>query len=157
MVDLLGDHALHSDRWAEVEQLVTAMALHHDLQVKAVYWRLMMSAPADAQAATAATAATPAVPLARVVAAPTVTAVSAAALAPGKSAFDPILNDEVLAFKRAIADAMPDQDASAHSTGEVVSSGPRHPEPPTPAYQDTQLLEPEDAGSPLSRTQFGGL
>jgi hypothetical protein len=26
-----------------------------------------------------------------------------------------------------------------------------------PGYEDTQLLEPDDTGSPLSRTQFGGL
>jgi len=37
-----------------------------------------------------------------------------------------------------------------------VTSGPRKPAPP-PGYEDTQLLEPDDAASPLSRTQFGGL
>lgn len=162
MVDLLGDTVLPSERWATVEQLVTTMAQQRDLQVKAVYWRLMTSAATDATPLPIATpvatpVATPAVPTTHVAATPVLPAVSAAVPTPRRGNFDPIQSDEVLAFKRAIADAMPDDDALAPRAGEVLTSGPRHPEPPSPAYQDTQLLEPEDGGSPLSRTQFGGL
>jgi hypothetical protein len=151
MVDLLGEDVLSSERWAPVEQLVTSIAQQQDLQVKAVYWRLMPSAAGE----TASTPAAPVVASASV--APTPAKVSAATLIPGRGDFDPIERDEVLAFKRAIADAMPEKDTPAQVPEEVVTSGPRHTQPASPAYEDTQLLEPENGGSPLSRTQFGGL
>ena len=125
-------------------------AQRHDLQVKSVYWRLVP--PQAGQAVTPAAAfsapfATEPLPV-RVVGA-------GAAVAGARHGFDPIDNDEVMAFKRAIADATPEEQLAVQS-GRVVTSGPRKPAP-QPGYEDTQLLEPDDAASPLSRTQFGGL
>lgn len=154
MVDLLGDEVLAPDRWAAIEQLMAMTAAQrHDLQIKAVYWRLM--APVAGQSVASDTAVVPParveVPMAKVAAA---TAVGAG-VAATRHGFEPIDNDEVMAFKRAISDATPEAQLAAQ-TGQVVTSGPRKPAP-APGYEDTQLLEPDDTGSPLSRTQFGGL
>lgn len=148
MVDLLNDTTLPPHRWSGVEQLMTMTALqHHDLQVKGLYWRLMMQ-PTTATVAVAATSET------AVSKAPETTLTSAPIAAPIHG-FEPINQDEVLAFKKAIAGATP-ADEAAPAAGRVVSSGPRMA-PPAHGYEDTQLLEPEPGVSPLSKTQFGGL
>lgn len=157
MIDLLGDEVLTPDRWAAIEQLMAMTAAQrHDLQIKAVYWRLTL--PVAGQSSGQDTAVMPParveVPVAKVAAATAVAAVGAG-VAATRHGFDPIDNDEVMAFKRAISDATPDAELAA-PTGQVVTSGPRKPAP-RPGYEDTQLLEPDDTGSPLSRTQFGGL
>jgi hypothetical protein len=70
-----------------------------------------------------------------------------------KSAFDPIDQAEVLAFKKAIG-AIPSTPA-AKKSGQVHTSGPRHV---MTGFEDTQILDTPDEGvSPLSRTQFGEL
>jgi hypothetical protein len=151
MVDLSGEQALHPDRWAPVEQLIAMTAAQrHDLMVKAVYWRVAevpanLSAPQPAAHVQAPTA-RPAVEPVALPARPAVTSSRA-------DNFDPIDNDEMLAFKKAISAATPDDLPVA---GKVVTSGPRHNVVLT-GYEDTQLLEPDDAASPLSRTQFGAL
>jgi len=157
MIDLLGDEVLTPDRWAAIEQLMSMTAAQrHDLQIKAVYWRLIP--PAAAQASLQESAVNPpskVEALVAKVAASSAVAAAGATVAATRHGFDPIDNDEVMAFKRAISDATPEEQLAAQ-TGHVVTSGPRKPAPP-PGYEDTQLLEPDDAGSPLSRTQFGGL
>jgi len=148
MMDLLGEQVLPPDRWGPIEQLIAVTAAQrHDLQVKAVYWRFMMPA-------VGAVAATPAPAVVTPTPAPAPVA-AAAPVAPSPRGYEPINQDEVLAFKKAIAAATVD-DPLAPEPGKEQKSGPRHP-PPMPGYEDTQLLEPDDAGSPLSRTQFGGL
>jgi len=145
MIDLLGDQVLASGRWNAVEQLMAMTAAQrYDLQVKAVYWRLVPHTAAEA----ARLSAQP------VRAQPHPPAAGAPAT-PARPGFDPIDNDEVLAFKKAISEASPGEPADV-KPGQVLTSGPRKPAPP-PGYEDTQLLEPDDAASPLSRTQFGGL
>ena len=144
MIDLLGDQVLVPSRWNAVEQLMAMTAAQrYDLQIKAVYWRtvphtvdipIAVSRPAELEPHVAA---------------------PSAATAPVRPGFDPIDNDEVMAFKKAISDSMPNEQ-QVSKPGQVVTSGPRKPAPP-PGYEDTQLLEPDDAASPLSRTQFGGL
>jgi hypothetical protein len=152
MVDLLGEQVLPPDRWGPIEQLIALTAAQrHDLQVKAVYWRFMMPA-------VGAVAPTPAPVAAKPTPTPTLAPTPLAAtapVAPSPRGYEPINQDEVLAFKKAIA-AATINDSTAPELGKVQTSGPRHP-PPMPGYEDTQLLEPDDAGSPLSRTQFGGL
>jgi len=155
MIDLLGDEVLAPARWAAVEQLMSMTAAQrHDLQIKAVYWR--MAPPAVGELSHGL----------EVTHAPVSVAVGAAAMAASaeppsdpqthhRHGYDPIDQDEVMAFKKAISTATP-QDELPAPTGQVVTSGPRKPVPP-PGYEDTQLLEPDDVGSPLSRTQFGGL
>jgi len=151
MIDLLGEQVLSPERWLPVEQLMAMTAAQrHDLQVKAVYWRLV---PAQAgQVVTPAAAFSPPVVAEPV---PVHVADAGTVTAGARHGFDPIDNDEVMAFKRAISDATPEEQVAAQS-GRVVTSGPRKPAP-KPGYEDTQLLEPDDAASPLSRTQFGGL
>jgi len=149
MIDLQGDQVLSNQRWSAVEQLMAMTAAQrYDLQVKAVYWRLVP--------ATAAEAARPNAPPAnRPLTADAKPASRGASEAPAKQGFEPIDNEEVLAFKKAISDATPGEQPSS-KPGQVLTSGPRKPAPP-PGYEDTQLLEPDDVASPLSRTQFGGL
>ena len=145
MIDLLGDQVLAPGRWNAVEQLMAMTAAQrYDLQVKAVYWRLVPHTAAEAAQLREAPMREPARP----------TAVAATAT-PARPGFDPIDNDEVLAFKKAISEASPGTPADV-KPGQVLTSGPRKPAPP-PGYEDTQLLEPDDVASPLSRTQFGGL
>jgi hypothetical protein len=71
------------------------------------------------------------------------------------SAFDPIDQDEVLAFKKAVATAA--AASTSKPSQSQVTSGPLHQRPPLTGFEDTLLLEPEEANSPLSRTQFGDL
>ena len=153
MIDLLNDAALQPHRWSGIEQLMTLTALqHHDLQVKGLYWRLMMqpTTPTVGMSAKSESPVAQAAPQAAVVA----VAASVPIAAPIHG-FEPIHQDEVLAFKKAIADATP-ADESAPQVGKVVSSGPRRPAPEH-GHEDTQLLEPEEGASPLSQTQLGGL
>lgn len=76
MIDLLGEPVLACDRWLQVEQLMSQMAAQrHDLQVKAVYWRWLTSAP------------------------------GAVAQAPSAHGFAPINPEEMLAFKKDRADS----------------------------------------------------
>lgn len=152
MIDLLNDSALQPHRWSGIEQLMTLTALqHHDLEIKGLYWRLMMQPTTAGEAVPSKPDGVTrrAAPLAAV------TAPASAAFATPMNGFEPIHQDEVLAFKKAIADATP-ADETATEAGKVISSGPRRP-PPEHGYEDTQLLEPEDGTSPLSKTQFGGL
>ena len=59
-----------------------------------------------------------------------------------------------MAFKKAIG-ALPG-DGVKPTPGQVRSSGARKPGYMM-GYEDTQLLDQEEVGSPLSRTQFGEL
>ena len=150
MIDLLGEEVLAPGRWSAVEQLMAMTAAQrHDLQIKAVYWRLASPAVGAVPVSAAASHAP-----ANVAAAASVAQTSEAATG-RRHAYDPIDQDEVMAFKKAIMLSTPPEESHVES-GQMVTSGPRKPAPP-PGYEDTQLLEPDDAGSPLSRTQFGGL
>lgn len=153
MIDLLNDTALQPHRWSGVEQLMTLTALqHHDLQVKGVYWRLMMQ-PTTPTAVVPTKSASPATHAAPAVAA--ATAATSAPVAPAISGFEPIHEDEVMAFKKAIATANP-ADQGAPALDKTAASGtPRSV--PEHGYEDTQLLESEEGSSPLSPTQLGGL
>ena len=155
MIDLLGDEVLAPARWSAVEQLMSMTAAQrHDLQIKAVYWRLAPPAAGSVPASTVASRA----PVNAVAPAAATAASAALASEPEttrRHAYDPIDQEEVMAFKKAIASSTPSE-ALLPENGQMVTSGPRKPAPP-PGYEDTQLLEPDDAGSPLSRTQFGGL
>jgi len=149
MIDLLGDQVLSHQRWSAVEQLMAMTAAQrYDLQVKAVYWRLVPPTVAEAIRPSVR----PMDEAVRVQAQPTAASTPATPARPG---FDPIDNDEVLAFKKAISEASSGEPQST-KPGQVLTSGPRKPAPP-PGYEDTQLIEPDDTASPLSRTQFGGI
>jgi hypothetical protein len=144
MVDLLDARAVTPDRFAVIEQLIISHAAQqHGMYVKAVYWRVN-DVPAVAT--------TPPAPVPRAAAAAPPPPIPTPIHTP---VFDPIDQAEVLAFKKAIG-AIPSA-ATGGAAGQVKTSGPRHPSAMT-GYEDTQLLEqPDDAASPLSRTQFGEL
>lgn len=166
MIDLMAEGALPADRWGPVEQLIAITAAQrHELQVKAVYWRLAINSTHQSVPQTAAGAAAAVAPgIAEVAAGDESKAqdvVSPSPLAAMKpknrnGAFEPIGQEEVLAFKQAISTVAP-TDAAALEKGKVVTSGPKYTAPALTGYEDTQILEPDDAVSPLSRTQFGDL
>lgn len=147
MIDLLNDTALPPQRWAAVEQLMTTTALHHhDLQVKAVYWRMMMASTEPAVP--------PPVADTSVAGVAEADASANAPIAPGLRGYEPIHQDEVLAFKKALEEISPPDAAPAVHPEAHRPQGPsaqRH------GFEDTQLLEPDPNNSPLSKTQFGGL
>jgi hypothetical protein len=158
MVDLMDATALPAHRFLAVEQLIVSHAAQqHGLFVKSVYWRSNEALPEPHHAPVAS-----ARPEVRDVpmAAPAPASVEAPApVAPAppvkpKKSFDPIDQDEVMAFKKAIG-AVPSQGAKT-TPGQVHSSGARKPGYMM-GYEDTQLLDQEEVGSPLSRTQFGEL
>ena len=157
MVDLLDVKTVSPGRFPVIEQLIISHALQqHGMCVKSVYWRVNAVA-AERSHELAAHASVSHLPASAVRAATPVTL--PAAPSPTTSpvyapVFEPIDQAEMLAFKKAIG-AIPSADDAA--AGEVRASGPRHQQVAT-GYEDTQLLEqPDDAASPLSRTQFGEL
>ena len=145
MIDLMGMQALRPDQVVALENLMAKTAAQrHELTVKAVYWR-----QSDIVAA---------VPERRPAAAVPETKFESAAPAPvardktgsKRHGFEPIDQDEVQAFKKAIASATP----AESQPGQVVKSGPR--QAPVPAdFQDTRLLDSDEGSSPLGPTQFG--
>jgi hypothetical protein len=140
---------LPAHRFLAVEQLIVSHAAQqHGLFVKSVYWRSNETLPEPHPAS--------ARPEVREAPAPVVTPAPAIPTPPvrPKKAFDPIDQDEVMAFKKAIG-ALP-SDGAKTTPGQVRSSGARKPGYMM-GYEDTQLLDPEEVSSPLSRTQFGEL
>ena len=68
--------------------------------------------------------------------------------------FEPLQQDEVVAFKRALAGTAPAVALSA--PGQIVTSGRRNPAPPV-EFEETQMIDPGDSASPLGGTQYGDL
>jgi len=66
--------------------------------------------------------------------------------------FQPLQQDEVAAFKRALANASAPRPLSA--SGEILTSGRRNPAPPE-EFEDTQMVDPDKRASPLGVTQYG--
>jgi hypothetical protein len=115
---------------SEIETAMTQAAkARHDLLVTAVYWRATEQVTTGVQPSPVASA-----PLSR-----------------GPS--ETLLDDEVAAFKRAVASGVP---AKPSAVGHSVTSGRRHPAP-TEEFQDTQIVPSDANGSPLGGTQYGEL
>ena len=162
MIDLVGDKSLSAEQLTHIEHLMgSTAAQHHDLVVKAVYWRqteqLAQPVTVIRPVVSAPPAPTPAVvvaaaPITHDVAPPTPRGRGGAK----KPGFDPIGQDEVLAFKRAIASQAAASAPAEAAVGEAQVSGLRNSAAMT-GFEDTQLLEPDDTASPLSSTQFGQL
>jgi hypothetical protein len=118
----------------------------YDILVTAMYWRIndqVSSGNARQGAPVAAAGATP-------LTEPSATPVSSAAATEAPDA-QALLEEEVLAFKRAVAAGA--RNAAPVRAGEVVHSGRFNPEP----VQDFSDTEPFDTASPLGASQFGGL
>ncbi len=117
----------------------------HDILVTAVYWRVNDLVTAS----TGASHANHAVPHAHT--AEPVRAATPVTQVATPSPYEPIQDEEVLAFKRAVAAAA--SGAAPVTRGQVVHSGRRNPEP-MPDFSDTERFDPS---SPLGTSQFGGL
>lgn len=136
MIDLLKSPSVAPELWLLLEsKMIRNAATHHSLVVKAVYWRPGVETPAMSIK--------PTVPE-RVV--PT----KSARNTPHEAAFEPICTQEMLAFKNALTPV------AAPEVGRILQSGARLPAA-APGFEDTELMEPDDSASPLSRTQYGDL
>lgn len=161
MVDLAQRGAGDAARLAEIEAMIAQAAkMRHGILVTAVYWRVNeqvtaglspvkpSSVPDSAQVSPFGLQEFSREPAAS--AAPTVPN------APARQGpqYEPLQADEVAAFKRALASALPIAPLSA--SGQIIKSGPRNPTP-HPDFEDTQIVSPEERSSPLSVTQYGDL
>ena len=155
MMDLTDPMAGGAARLAEIEAMLAQTAkLRHDILVTAVYWRISEQVTAGLSPSAPSSAPAP------VVEAPTPTPQAAnpptAPVSPTTPAprHESPLQEEVAAFKRSLTQGAPATPLSA--SGKIVTTGRRKPAPPVD-FEDTQLVDPEQAAPPLSRTQFGKL
>lgn len=131
MMDLTPQSMADIPSLSEIEVLMTQAArARHDLLVTAVYWRV------NELIATGQSSATP-VPAHK-----------------PRSVFEPLQDDEVAAFKRALASVT--SVGAPVMPGHMVTSGRRNPAP-ADEFQDTQVVPSDEHGSPLGATQYGEL
>lgn len=153
MMDLSNQVASDTARLTEIENMIAQAAkARHDMAVSAVYWRVNAQNPA-ALPQTQVTSATPPRPRQA-----TERQASHPPTAPKLPAsqhptYEPLQDDEVAAFKRALANVTP---AAHGASGQVITSGRRNPAPPV-EFEDTQMVPPDERASPLSVTQYGDL
>jgi hypothetical protein len=123
-------------RFAEIEGLIARSAKERfNILVTAVYWRVNDLVSVGQRPTNRA----PLAPAENL------------AVASAPPSAELLLDEELLAFRRAVASAA--LGAPAARSGEVVRSGRRNPEP-MPDFSDT---EPFEAPSALGPSQFGGL
>lgn len=153
MMDLLNQSAGDAIRLAEIESVIAQTAkMRHDITVTAVYWRVNEQVTAGLSQSHAVRV-HPRHPKAADPQAPALAAVPTHRPAQ-PLAYEPLQEDEVAAFKRALANVTP---AAAHwASGQIVTSGRRNPTPPD-EFEDTQMLPTHERASPLSMTQYGEL
>lgn len=186
MVDLARAHSGDTGSLAEIEAMIAQSAkARFDIIVTSVYWRLnehvAVGINSDRQAASRAATPSqpaplmpqsapqrPAAPAATAPAAPSQAAAapaSAAALSRSGARFEPIQNDEVEAFKRALAGGATGSDAlvqaggaSARDFDGSVRHGPQSYTLLT-GFEDTELADDDPPLRPgaLSTTQYGDL
>ena len=152
MMDLANQSAGDTGRLAEIEALMAQSAkMRHGILVTAVYWRVNEHVTAGLSPILPSGG-----PQAPGKAAEHRSRSTATPLASVKQAgsYQPLQQDEVAAFKRALASVTPAVPLAA--SGEVMTSGRRNPKPPV-EFEDTQLVAPDDRSSPLSGTQYGDL
>lgn len=140
MMDLASDYLRDMAQLAEIESLIAQNAKSRfDILVTSVYWRVNEQVTTGVgRAGVANSAPAPLNPF------PAVAQATAS-----KQRFEPLADDEVMAFKKALASAQP----TLSSPGEVLRSGRRNPAP-EPTFQDTEI---DEQASPLSGTQYGDL
>lgn len=148
MMDLSHKVTGDTDRLVEIEAMMTQAAKgRHDILVSAVYWRVN-------EHVTAGLSRSQSVPVPQL---PRKAPDLHASHPPTRPApaYEPLQEDEVAAFKRALASAAAPATAEL-VPGHIVTSGRRNPAPPV-EFEDT-LMEPSDErASPLSVTQYGDL
>lgn len=146
----------HAEKLAEIEaKIIQTAKARFEIMVTSVYWRISvhgLQAPARARPAHehAQTHHTPAHPVAARAAEP----LQVVAKKPTASRYEPIQDDEVAAFKNALAAAAASSAVSTDSSGKI-HSGPRSYTLLT-GFEDTEM--PESSAAPaLSTTQYGDL
>ena len=156
MMDLANGAGVNPSRLAEIEAaLAQAAKVQHDILVTAVYWRInerVTVGPSLAPLNSAPQAARP-------TSDQQASRAPATPVEPGPASvsghrYQPLQEDEVAAFKRALASATPV--AVPTASGKVVTSGRRNPAPPE-EFEDTQIQDEQEPNSPLSITQYGDL
>lgn len=148
MVDMAAPSMVDAASQTNIESQISQSALlRHTLTVTAVYWRVNQQMVEGVLP-----------PVQRPLKAPEGPPVQprpAQELPPRSApAYEPLQEDEVAAFKRALASVTPVAPRSA--LGHSVTSRRRNPTPTTD-FEDTQRVAPEDRNSPLSATQYGDL
>ncbi|WP_096699059.1 hypothetical protein [Polaromonas sp. AER18D-145] len=166
MMDLAQEFGGQTDRLAEIEVMIAQSAKsRYNIRVTAVYWRMnelvsvgrprssTSTHSASAAAATVgAVAALPEPAVAVLVAAVTETAV----VAPVASRFEPIQDDEVAAFKQALAAASASGGTAQVAKGVSTRSGP-HSYTLLTGFEDTEMPDTPVSAPALSATQYGDL
>ena len=153
MMDLTDKVASDTALLGKIEALMAQSAkMRHDILVSAVYWRVsdhVLDASSSAQPVHMSQLGLPASVSkpGRQPEGPTMAHKQA-------SRFQPLQQDEVASFKRALASANPPMPLSA--SGKIVTSGRRNPVPPE-EFEDTQLVDQDERASPLGVTQYGEL
>lgn len=134
MMDLINQSAGDTGRLAEIEAVIAQLAkVRHDMLITAVYWRI------NEQVTTG---------LSRSL---TQSTQEGQTKAP---AYEPIQEEEVAAFKRALETVA--QGSAQLVPGKAITTGRRNPMPPAD-FEDTLLVPPDRRASPLSGTQYGEL
>lgn len=153
MMDLANQSAGETGRLAEIEAMMAQAAkMRHGILVTAVYWRVNEHVTAGLSKNQSVSAPQPLRKAPELQALrPPATPVSLASQTPR---YEPLQENEVAAFKRALASATPAAPLSV--VGKIVTSGRRNPAPPV-EFEDTQMVDPDERASPLSGTQYGDL
>jgi len=153
MMDLLNQSAGDAIRLAEIESVIAQTAkMRHDITVTAVYWRINEQVTAGLSQSHAVRI-QPRNPKATDAQAPVLPAAPTQRPA-SPLAYEPLQEEEVAAFKRALANVTPA--GGLWASGQIVTSGRRNPNP-REEFEDTQMLPSQERASPLSMTQYGEL
>lgn len=165
MVDLAPQLGGDTGQLSKIEaQIVQTAKTRYDLVITSVYWRTnehvavglpsrSSSNPGSGVAPVfAAEAASQAAGLRR----DSLTSAPAPLAQAGR--FEPIQDDEVAAFKQALASAAQKPRAAAEPRGAVLAAAPSAPDSAeSSGYEDTQMQGPRSRSSALSATQYGEL
>jgi len=174
MVDLSRLHAGETSRLAEIEAMIAQTAKHRfEIIVTAVYWRMNEHVAVGGQAAVQQPVASRPAPLDAhqlelPVSAPMPlvsqpTPLESAPLSRSGKRYEPIQNDEVEAFRKALATGVSPADALVAAGGATARSfdgtakhGPQSYTLLT-GFEDTELAEGDPPPPALSATQYGDL
>ena len=146
MMDLAAEFGGQTDRLAEIEALIAQSAKHrHNVLIQAVYWRfnehVVLGRPSGSAQAIPAATGTAQAPMAR--------AGAAQIRLPAQPRFEPLLVEELEAFKRAVeigSAPMPAKAAGPKATGLLLTG-----------YEDTEVADENEGMPALSATQYGDL
>jgi len=166
MMDLAQEFGGQTDRLAEIEVMIAQSAKsRYNIRVTAVYWRMnelvSVGRPrpgthAKPHGAPAAAAVTAGVAVAALAELAVPAAAETADAAPVASRFEPIQDDEVAAFKQALAAASASGGTAQVAKGVSTRSGP-HSYTLLTGFEDTEMPEMPVSAPALSATQYGDL